>query len=405
MKVLRLAFRHTLRNRRRSLITILAMAFSLAIMVAYIGLCDGLMRDTRENAIMNEIGHVQVHAPGYMDTKSFYRQIEHPETLLAAYTAAGLHASARLYASGLCAKETSSAGVMLRGVDPGHEARTTRMASHMLEGRWLASKGDGEVVLGRRLALALSAHIGDELVIVAQAADGSVANEVFTVRGILKAVSENVDRAGFFITEAAFRDLMVMPTGSHEIVITNSIDADLKALAVQIKALSPGQDVRTWEQLIPAAQEMVAAMEGYLFLTLIITYVAIGIVTLNAMLMAVFERIREYGVTKALGVGPWDVFHQIMIETVIMASAAAVIGLTAGIPLTMWLETHGIDMSRFTQGATLSGIAIDVVWRAILTPRVVLVPLVFLYLFSLLAALYPAAKAARLDPVKAIHHY
>ena len=122
MKVLRLAFRHTLRNRRRSLITILAMAFSLAIMVAYIGLCDGLMRDMRVNAIMNEIGHVQVHAPGYMDTKSFYRQIDDPEALLDAYAAAGLHASARLYASGLCARGTSSAGVVIRGVDPVAEA-------------------------------------------------------------------------------------------------------------------------------------------------------------------------------------------------------------------------------------------------------------------------------------------
>ncbi|HQP32395.1 MAG TPA: FtsX-like permease family protein, partial [Deltaproteobacteria bacterium] len=350
------------------------------------------------------IGHVQVHAPGYMDTKSFYRQIDDPEALLDAYAAAGLHASARLYASGLCARGTSSAGVVIRGVDPVAEARTTRMAGHILEGRWLDPHCDREVVLGRRLAQALSARIGDELVIVAQAADGSVANELFTVRGILKSVSENADRAGFFVTEKAFRDLMVMPTGAHEIVITTAMDADLAATEARVKGLSPGQDVRTWEQLLKAAQEMVASMEAYLLITLIITYVAIAIVTLNAMLMAVFERIREYGVTKALGVGPWDVFHQIMIETLIMASAAAVIGLAAGIPLTMWLETHGIDMSRFTQGATLSGIAIDVIWRAVLTPRVVLVPLVFLYLFSLLAALYPAAKAARLDPVKAIHH-
>jgi ABC-type lipoprotein release transport system permease subunit len=144
MKVLRLAFRHTLRNRRRSLITVLAMAFSLAIMVIYIGLTDGLLRDTRENAIMNEIGHVQVHAPGYMDTKSFYRQIEDPQTLLAAYAAAGLHASGRLYASGLCAKGNSSAGVVIRGVDPVAEARTTRMARHLMQGRWLAVQGDRE---------------------------------------------------------------------------------------------------------------------------------------------------------------------------------------------------------------------------------------------------------------------
>ena len=122
------------------------------------------------------------------------------------------------------------------------------------------------------------------------------------------------------------------------------------------------------------------------------------------MLMAIFERIHEYGLTKALGVGPWEVFLQVMIETLLMAGAAAFIGLASGIPLTLWLQTHGIDMSGFMQGATLSGVAIDLLWRAWLTPRVVFWPLIFLFFFSLLAAFYPAVKAARLDPVKALHH-
>ncbi|MEN6475696.1 MAG: FtsX-like permease family protein [Syntrophaceae bacterium] len=404
MKVWRLAFRQIQRNRRRSLITIFAMAFSLAILVIYIALIEGMVRDTYVNAVMLDMGQVQVHAPGYLDTRSIYRRIEHPQALLAAYRAAGFNASARLFASGLCAKGASSAGVVLRGVDPVAEARTTRLPRHMQEGRWLAAGRDMDVVLGKRLAHALSARIGDTVVIVAQAADGSLANEIFSVRGIVKAVNENVDRAGFFITDQAFRNLMVMPSGSHEIVITTSLDADLKTTVARIRSLSPGLDVRTWEQLLPAMREMIGAMDAFLFITLGITYIAIAIVTLNAMLMAIFERIREYGLTKALGVGPWEVFLQVMIETLLMAGAAAFIGLASGIPLTLWLQTHGIDMSGFMQGATLSGVAIDLLWRAWLTPRVVFWPLIFLFFFSLLAAFYPAVKAARLDPVKALHH-
>jgi len=245
MKIWRLAFRYILRNRRRSLITILAMAFSLAILVIYIALVDGMVRDTHVNAVMLEMGQVQVHAPGYLNTKSIYRRIEHPEALLDAYRAMGCHASARLFASGLCAKGASSAGVLLRGLDPSAEAGTTRMARHMLEGHWLAEGGDADVVLGKRLALTLSAHPGDTVVIVAQAADGSLANEIFTVRGVLKSVNENVDRAGFFITSGAFRDLMVMPSGVHEIAITLPPGADLKQTAARIQGLSPGLDVRT----------------------------------------------------------------------------------------------------------------------------------------------------------------
>lgn len=402
VKIWHMAGRHVLRSKRRSLITILAMAFALGVMVVYMGLMDGLLRDMEQNAVMLEMGHLQIHAPGYLDTKSIYTRIGASERIMAAL--AGFSSSPRLFASGLAAKGDASVGIVLRGVDPVREAATIRLPRHLLTGRWLDQDDPHGAVLGKRLAHALAARVGDTIVVVSQAADGSLANDLFTVRGILKAASDGIDRSGFFITNAAFRALMVVPEGVHEIVVTIPPHADLVTAASRVKMLCPGLDVRTWQRLNPPLADMIASTNVFLIPLIVITYIAIAIVILNAMLMAVFERIHEYGIMKALGVGPLDVFRLVLAEMAIMAATAGALGLAGGVPLAKRLETHGIDLADFIQGGTLAGVALDPVWRALLTPRAVWMPLAGLVIFALLAGLYPAAKAARLNPVDAIHH-
>ena len=405
MKIWRMAFRHILRARRRSLITVLAMAFALGIMIVYLSLMDGLLRDMRDNAILLDMGHVQVHAPGFLEDRSLYRRIEQADRRLAALDSAGLHASARLFASGLAAKDDASVGISLRGTDPEREPIVTRLSSHLLAGRWLSDADPQGVVLGKRLARSLGAGIGDTIVVVSQAADGSVANDLFQVRGILKSVSDETDRTAFYMTIQSFRGFMVMPDGAHEIVIRLPDGMDLNGAAAEITRLCPGLDVRTWKRLNPALAEMIDMAGAFLVPLIVITYIAIAIVILNAMLMAVFERIHEYGILKALGIGPLEVFRLVMAEMTIMAVSAALLGMALGITLALRLQTHGIDLSRFIAGGTLSGVALDVVWRSLITPRSVYMPLLLLFLFTFIAGLYPAVKASWLKPVEAIHHH
>jgi ABC-type lipoprotein release transport system permease subunit len=405
MKIWRMAFRNILRMKRRSLITTLAMAFALGIMIVYSCLMDGLVHDMEKNATMLEMGHVQIHAPGYLESPSIYKRIEDPESLVASLQNAGFHASYRLFASGLAARGNASAGVQFRGVDPTLESDTTRLPHHLLEGKWLDEKEPKNVVLGKRLAQTLSAKVSDEIVVVSQASDGSIANELYIVAGILKSVGEIVDRSGLFMTVSAFRELMVMPEGSHEIVIAVPPEQELQDALPAIKKIAQGLDVKTWEQLNPALAEMINSADAFLIPLIVITYMAIAIVILNAMLMAVFERIHEYGVMKALGVGPFSVFRLVLIEAFIMTHGAAILGLATGVPLAFYLETHGIDLGIFAQGATISGVAIDLVWRSLVSVSSILMPLIFLYILVLLGTMYPAIKAARLKPVDAIHHH
>ena len=137
---------------------------------------------------------------------------------------------------------------------------------------------------------------------------------------------------------------------------------------------------------------------------ILITYVAVAMVVLNAILMSVFERIHEFGVMKAIGVSPWQIVLLIFSETLIQVLVASVLALISGWPLALYYQTHGIDLSAIAGSTTFGGIAIDPIWYAYVTPNSLILPVAFLYLIAVLAVIYPAAKAAVIQPVQAIYY-
>jgi ABC-type antimicrobial peptide transport system permease subunit len=136
----------------------------------------------------------------------------------------------------------------------------------------------------------------------------------------------------------------------------------------------------------------------------IITYVAVAMVVLNAMLMSVFERIRELGIMKAVGVTPWQIMLLIYIETLFQIMIASIIALILGISVSYYFQGNGIDLSRLADGVTFAGVAMDPIWRAQVTAESLVIPVLFLFIIGTIAVLYPAVKAALIKPVSAIHH-
>jgi len=405
MNLLPLALRNVLRNWHRSLVTSLAMAFAGTIMILFAALMEGLMQASERNAVAMNLGDIQVHAPGYRDDPDLYTRIEQPEALLQRLRAAGYRASARLYGFGLAASGSTSAGVQLRGIDPGAEASVTQVHRHLLKGRWLDSADRNGVVLGRKLARTLGVVPGDEVVILSQAADGSMADALFRVRGVLKSVGEAVDRGGFYMLESAFRELMVVPQGAHEIALLRADgDADLDAATAAVAALAEGYETRDWRALQPVIARILELADAQLVFMLLIVYVAVAMVVLNAMLMSVFERIHEFGVMKAIGVTPWQITALVLLETLLQAALACLLALALGWWSARYFQVNGIDLSGIASATSIGGVALDPVWYAYVTPAALLRPVVFLMAVALLAVIYPAVKAALIRPVAAIHY-
>jgi ABC-type antimicrobial peptide transport system permease subunit len=154
---------------------------------------------------------------------------------------------------------------------------------------------------------------------------------------------------------------------------------------------------------MPTLSSMMDSVSSVMYTMFLIIYLAIGILILNAMLMAVFERIREFGVIKALGVGPGGVLRLIFAESAIQTGVALLVGGLLSIPSNWYLVTEGLELTGLGD-LTVHGIAFDPVWRSVVTTETYTGPIFTLVFIVAVAVLYPAIKAARIRPVEAIHH-
>lgn len=400
MQLTKMAWRNVWRNSRRTWVTVVAMAVGLFVMIGYAGLVRGYLLDMEEQIVEVEIGDIQIHAPGYRDDPSLYKRVGALDTLLPQLDKAGFRAAPRLLGAGLAAAADNSSGAMLVGVDVARDARVTNVHTKVAKGTWLQADKPKGAVIGQWLARTLELQPGGELVLLSQAADGSTANEVYTVAGVLGPIGGGIDRAGVFLTAAAFRELMVVPKGAHRVLVRTPPGVGLAAASSQVSALAPELDVQSWRQLLPTLAQMFDSVQGAMTMMFLVIFVAVGIVLLNTMLMAVFERVREIGVLKALGFSPRAVMGLILLESAIQTGIALVAGVALSLPTLWYLKEHGIHMGS----VTVMGVSTSQVWHAAPNAQTWILPITVLLFVVFMAVLYPASKAAWIRPVEAIRH-
>lgn len=405
MDIIKIGFRNLIRNRHRTVVTTFAMGFAGFIMILFASLMQGMLQASERNAVSMDVGDIQIHVAGFRDDPDLYKQIKAPDVLIKKIETAGLRAAPRLYGFGLAASGSASSGVQLHGLNVPLEREVTEIHKHLAKGAWLDPNDPGGVVIGRRLAKTLDISVGSELIFLGQSADGGIANAVYRVRGVLKSVGDSIDRSGLFMVETAFRGLMVLPEGAHEIAVMRpDRRGELSTAKSQIASLAGDYETLDWKEIRPTIARLLEMADTQLIIIMIIiTYIAVATVVLNAMLMGVFERIREFGIMKAIGVKPWQIIGLIYVETLAQTAAASVLALGTGWAASVYLQKNGIDLTHIVSGASVGGVAIDPIWRAQVSAETVMTPILFLFIMAVIAVIYPAMKAAFIRPVDAIH--
>ncbi len=404
MNLFRYAWRNLWRNKRRTAITLAAVTLNTAILIASYGLMEGMVKHMVVSATNIMVGEAQIHARRYQDDLSFFKSIEDPESILKKATDHGMLAAPRSYGFGLVSVGTKSAGALFWGIDPVLEKKAFDLASHLLEGDFLEDHSSKGLVLGRKLALSLHASVGSEIIVVVQAADGSLGNDLYHVTGILKSVGDEIDRGAAIMHKNDFKELFVSGGRIHEIALNSKGKLTPEEVKNVFTLSDSSLDVKTWKELLPALADMVGIMDAAIAIFGAIFFLAAGLGIMNTMLMATFDRIKEFGVLKAIGTSPLRIVGGMAAEAFVLTFVASVLGLIIGLAGAYYFQEVGIDTSIFAGGFSFSGIAWDPIWRAVINVKIIVVPIVVMCVICTLASLYPAILAARLDPVRAIHH-
>lgn len=411
------AWRNIWRNARRSLITASAMALSVGLCMAMVAITDGFYDVFYEVMITRKTGHIQVRHEDYPKTKSIYDTVKDSEHIMADIQKVPetIGLTGRLYSSALVEFNKNGFGAQISGIQPETEKSISTIFKQIEKGRYLSTEAKKEALVGISLWEDLEYEWDDKekkLLLVTQAANGAPAYDEFEIVGVYKSGSTLLDR-GVQVHLNDLQELLVMEEQVHEILVLSSSEEVIQGHSDSIEQMDSvkssknkekGVVVTTWWESSPQTSEMMAFRDFGAFMFLGIIFFIAGFGILNTMLMSVFERTTELGVLKALGLRPSKMVLLIVVESILLSGIAALLGLIFGGVLDYLLITQGIDMSGGTgKPLEMMGTNMDPIMRgAVKLNFLFFVPVLSLFLISVLASLWPAIRAARLNPVEAI---
>jgi len=404
MKIVKVSWRNLWRNAARTNITIVAVALCVAILIIFQSLIVGLIGKAVYNTTNLVVGEVQIHAIGYLDDRSIYKSLKNLEDIRTVAKENNIGIVERSYGFGLISSGTKSAGTQFWGINPESELKSFNFANHIDEGSFLIKKNSNKVVLGKKLARSLAAEVGTELVVFVQGADGSLGNELFYVTGILENVADNIDRGAAIILKDDFDILFSTNNFIHEIALNSKGKLEAEEIQNLMSSKFTGVAVETWKELMPTIAVMTEKMSVFMLtiFSLIFT-IAASLGVMNTLIMSTYERMKEFGIIRAIGATPWRIIRQVSLEAILLTIIASIIGMVVGLSIALYLQEYGIDISG---GGNLAfgGIVFDPIWRASISLKTVFLPVALMMLTSLVASIYPASIAARIKPVEAIHY-
>jgi ABC-type lipoprotein release transport system permease subunit len=395
----RLAWRNLWRHRRRNGLLLAAILVGVAAAVLTNALIRGYQYDMRDDAVNNLAGHLKVLAPGYLDDPS----IEHAFELAPGWRPAlpeerPFFWTARVRVPAVVMSERETRGVELLGVDPAAERGISFLGDVQIEGAPLAGPDDRGILLGRELLAELDTRVGRRVVVVTQGADGLNREAGYRVAGSFDATGTALEKAYAFTGRSGLQALLDTRSVTEVSIRYADEPADGSGRDVLATAL-PNLEVRDWRSMDPLAAAMFDLADTGLFIWLAIVLVALGFGLVNALATAVMERVREFGLVRALGMRQSHVLLQVLVESLLVVLLGVVAGILLG-ALLVALLADGVDLSAWAAGAELAGI------RTVLVPRLLPGDLVtvlgFALVLGLLGSLYPAWRAIRIAPLDAL---
>lgn len=399
-QLFKMAFRDILRHKRRSIFSAVAMGLGLTLLLMFTSFIEGEMRGSMATSIKLDTGHIQIQAQNYDKNKNsllWQDLIPNPGQIAdqVSSTLPVIAATPKLFASGVITLGNASSGVRVVGIDPSSPAYETYKTG-LVAGEFLQRDDNSGILIGKPLANQYKLKPGDSINLLVNTANGDVDQQQFTVRGIYSTESSSLDKAVVFL--ALPKAQAITQAGDHASIIfillkdQNQTDAVINA--IQAKGLK----IVSWKVLNSFIMDFQQYADSFMSLFYLIILAITATVIINTLIMAVYERTREIGILSAIGMRSRSIMGVFFIESAIIAVGGIIIGWILGGMVVAYLTKFGFYIGNFG----LTGFTTSDTIHAYLTVAKGISMTTLTFIVALLAAIYPAWLAARMEPVEAL---
>jgi ABC-type lipoprotein release transport system permease subunit len=400
-QLFKMAFRDLGRNKRRSFLSAFAVAAGMTLLLLMAAVVAGEMRGAMQNSIQLQSGHLQIRAAKYDENKISLKWedlIAEPQQVIDKLTTIPQVkvATPRLIASGIVTLGDNSRGVQVIGIDPSSAANQP-FRQGMVAGDFLTPDDREGIIIGKPLAEKFHVSVGDQVSLLINRSSGDTDEQLFTVRGIYTTNTTGYDENTVFMPLVKAQVFAGAENHASLIFVMLQDQSQSEAVAAALKGSE--YQIVTWQKL----NELTTQLEDYANAYMVIMYlIVLGItatVVVNTLVMAVFERTREIGILSAIGMKGGRIMSMFLTEAALLATGGVVGGLLLGGLVVAYFTRYGIYIGDYGVTGILMG---DTIYAYLKSQDAVSLTIAT-YVITLVASLYPATLAARMEPVEALH--
>ena len=402
---LRLAWRNIWRHKRRTIIIVLAMSLTLALMMFYDGLMNGFTDAIYGNAVKVLGGNIQVHAEGYRaqanstpllplaDAGAVVSAAESDPLVLAA--------TQRITTGGLVTSREGAFAVGITGIEPEKEIKVNIIGQYVTEGRNLTSDDTDSLLIGKGLADAMNVKVGDRITMVGRSQHKEMRQRTMTIVGIYDLGMAEIEKQTVYISLNEAKSLYEMSAPTEVAIFLQHLGQEEEVIA-SLKSSFSGYEIESFQANYPDLANAINSKGGVMNIFSVIIIAIAGVGILNLLLMAVYERTREIGVLGAMGLKPRQISLLFILEGTMIGLVGVVVGIALGLALNGMLMKNGLDFGDLTQAASYMALVKDKAYPTWGTEKLFMRAST-VAIISALAALIPAVEAGRREPAEALH--
>ena len=407
-----IGWRNLWRNPRRTMIILTAIVVGIISMIVLSAFGRGMMEGMVNNSIDNLVGHIKIQDPHYRidpDIDNRIVQVERVAHKISDLLPKDARLVKRLRLDGVLSTSREHAGIMIVGIEPDKETGVSFIGRPVYGGKALEPGDNHGLLMGQSLLERLGLEIGKKVVLMSQDEAGEVRSKAFRIRGSYRTELRDTEKRYVFINLNGFQEMIGATDIATEISISLGLGntyqtGEIGDLVTKINRRIAQENVEAiaWRQLLPAIAAYIDMFDVYMLIWFVVVFIAMGFGLANTVLMAVYERMREFGLQRALGMRSTGIVKMVMVEVLLLLFIGIVLADVFSLFLVKVVFRSGIDLGLFGAGIEMWGIS-RIVYPVLSLNDIAMANGVVV-LLGLLVGLYPALHAARFTPVETMRH-